>query len=87
MYCWSLARHAAAYIFEGIGSIDAITQALQTTRRGYPRAEMPMLVDLYMAGKLKLDELVSRTFSLEEINTAFDVLDRGEVARSIIRYT
>ena len=44
-----------------------------------------MLVDLYMAGKLKLDELVSRTFSLEEINTAFDVLDRGEVARSIIR--
>ena len=53
----------------------------------YPRAEMPMLVDLYMAGKLKLDELVSRTFSLEEINTAFDVLDRGEVARSIIRYT
>ena len=48
---------------------------------------MPMLVDLYMAGQLKLDELVSRTFSLEEINTAFDVLDRGEVARSIIRYT
>ena len=46
-----------------------------------------MLVDLYMAGKLKLDELVSRTFSLEEINTAFDVLDRVEVARSIIRYT
>ncbi len=113
----------ADYAFEVIGSIDAINQALQTTRRGgvtvavgvtptgsqltidpdflhqdrvlmgctygscYPRAEMPMLVDLYMAGKLKLDELVSRTFSLEEINTAFDVLDRGEVARSIIRYT
>ena len=30
--------------------------------------------------------LGSRTFSLDEINTAFDVLDRGEVARSIIRY-
>ena len=52
----------------------------------YPRADMPMLVDLYMAGKLKLDQLISRTFSLDEINTAFDVLDRGEVARSIIRY-
>ena len=52
----------------------------------YPRADMPMLVDLYMAGKLKLDELISRTFDLEEINTAFDLLDRGEVARSIIRY-
>ena len=52
----------------------------------YPRADMPMLVDLYMAGKLKLDELISRTFSLDEINTAFDLLDRGEVARSIIKY-
>lgn len=52
----------------------------------YPRADMPMLIDFYMAGKLKLDELISRTFSLDEINTAFDVLERGEVARSIIRY-
>ena len=52
----------------------------------YPRADMPKFVDLYMAGKLKLDQLISRTFSLDEINTAFDVLDRGEVARSIIRY-
>lgn len=52
----------------------------------YPRADMPKFVDLYMSGKLKLDELISRTFSLEEINTAFDLLDRGEVARSIIRY-
>ena len=53
----------------------------------YPRADMPRLVDLYMAGKLKLDELITRTFSLEEINTAFDVLERGEVARSIILYS
>ena len=52
----------------------------------YLRADMPMLVDLYMSRKLKLDELISRTFRLEEINTAFDLLDRGEVARSIIRY-
>jgi S-(hydroxymethyl)glutathione dehydrogenase/alcohol dehydrogenase len=52
----------------------------------YPRADIPRFVDLYLAGKLKLDELISRTFTLEEINTAFDLLDRGEVARSIIRY-
>lgn len=50
------------------------------------RADMPMLVDLYMAGKLKLDELISRTFSLDEINTAFELLDQGEGARSIIKY-
>jgi S-(hydroxymethyl)glutathione dehydrogenase/alcohol dehydrogenase len=47
---------------------------------------MPKLVDLYLAKKLKLDELVSRTYRLDEINTAFDALEQGEVARSIIRY-
>lgn len=51
-----------------------------------PRVDMPMLVDLYMSGKLKLDELVSRSYSLEQINDAFDALKKGEVARSIIRF-
>jgi NDMA-dependent alcohol dehydrogenase len=50
------------------------------------RAAMPKLVDLYMAKKLKLDELVSRTYPLQEIKTAFEALEQGEVARSIIRY-
>ena len=51
------------------------------------RSAMPKLVDLYLAKKLKLDELVSRTYRLDEINTAFEALEQGEVARSIIRYT
>jgi S-(hydroxymethyl)glutathione dehydrogenase/alcohol dehydrogenase len=50
------------------------------------RAAMPKLMDLYMAKKLKLDELVSRTYRLEEINTAFAALEQGEVARSILQY-
>jgi S-(hydroxymethyl)glutathione dehydrogenase/alcohol dehydrogenase len=50
------------------------------------RANMPQLVDLYQAKKLKLDELVSRTFRLEEINTAFEIMEHGEVARSVIAY-
>ena len=52
----------------------------------YPRADVPKFVDLYMAGKLNLDELITHTFGLEEINTALDLLERGEVARAIIRY-
>ncbi len=51
-----------------------------------PRADMPRLVDLYMAGKLKLDELVSRRYPLEGINDAFDALRAGEVARSVITF-
>ena len=37
-----------------------------------------------MAGKLKLDELVSRTFALDEVNEAIGALERGEVARSLV---
>ena len=48
--------------------------------------DLPMLVDLYMSGKLKLDELISRTLPLEEVNTALDELQHGQVARSVLKY-
>ena len=51
-----------------------------------PRVDMPRLVNLYMAGKLKLDELVSRRYPLTGINDAFDALKNGEVARSVITF-
>jgi S-(hydroxymethyl)glutathione dehydrogenase/alcohol dehydrogenase len=51
-----------------------------------PRIDIPRLVDLYMAGRLKLDELVTRTYPLEGINEAFAAMKAGEVARSIITF-
>ena len=45
-----------------------------------------MLLDLYMFGKLKLDELISSTYRLEEINTAFDDMLVGEAARGVILF-
>jgi S-(hydroxymethyl)glutathione dehydrogenase/alcohol dehydrogenase len=48
------------------------------------RIDMPTLVDLYMASKLKLDELVTRTYPLESVNDAFEAMKKGEVARSIL---
>jgi S-(hydroxymethyl)glutathione dehydrogenase/alcohol dehydrogenase len=45
---------------------------------------MPRYVDLYLAGRLKLDELVSASIKLDQINDGFDALARGEVARSVI---
>ena len=50
------------------------------------RTEMPALVDLYMEGRLKLDELITCTYPLAEINDAFEAMKRGEVARSIIKF-
>jgi Zn-dependent alcohol dehydrogenase len=49
-----------------------------------PRVDMPKLIDLYMNKKLKLDELVSRTYALDEVNDAMVALERGEVARSVV---
>ena len=51
-----------------------------------PQIEFPRLLDLYKAGKLKLDELVTRRFPLDEVNGAFDALGRGEVARSVLTF-
>jgi S-(hydroxymethyl)glutathione dehydrogenase/alcohol dehydrogenase len=55
---------------------------------GSPRFgfDMPRIVDLYLAKKLKLDELVSRQLRLRELNTAFELMEQGEVARSVIMY-
>lgn len=48
------------------------------------RVDIPKYVDAYLAGKLKLDELVSRKISLDEVNEGYAALNRGEVARSVI---
>jgi Zn-dependent alcohol dehydrogenase len=48
--------------------------------------DVPRLIDLYQKGQLKLDELISRTITLEQVNEAFDAMKTGEVARSVIEY-
>lgn len=52
-----------------------------------PRVDIPKLLDLYLAGKLKLDQLLTRTYPLEQINEAYDALERGETARSVVTYS
>jgi len=49
-----------------------------------PRVDFSRLLRLYKAGKLKLDELVTRVYPLEAVNEAFDALGKGEVARSVL---
>jgi Zn-dependent alcohol dehydrogenase len=48
--------------------------------------DVPRLIELYRSGQLKLDELVSRTISLDQVNEAMEVMQSGEVARSVIVY-
>ncbi len=46
--------------------------------------DMPWLMELYRQKRLKIDELITRRYSLEQINEAYDALKNGEVNRSVI---
>jgi len=48
------------------------------------RVDMPRFIDFYLQGKLHLDEMISKRIGLSEINTAFDDIKTGSVARSVI---
>jgi S-(hydroxymethyl)glutathione dehydrogenase/alcohol dehydrogenase len=48
------------------------------------RVDMPRYIELYFQGRLKLDEMVSRTRPLEDVNDAFRAMKDGEVARTVL---
>ena len=50
------------------------------------RVDMPRYIDLYLQGRLRLDELVSARISLDDVNQGFKTLQGGEVARSVIMF-
>jgi S-(hydroxymethyl)glutathione dehydrogenase/alcohol dehydrogenase len=50
------------------------------------RSQLPGYVDRYMAGEIRIDEMVSQELPLERINEAFDAMHEGRVIRSVIRY-
>ncbi|MEY9895614.1 S-(hydroxymethyl)mycothiol dehydrogenase [Catenulispora sp. MAP12-49] len=49
-----------------------------------PSRDFPMLVDLYLRGKLDLDAFVSEEIGLGDVEAAFDRMHRGEVLRSVV---
>jgi len=50
------------------------------------RTELPGFVDRYMSGEIKIDEMVTHTMPLEEINQAFELMHAGESIRSVVIY-
>lgn len=49
-----------------------------------PQRDFPLFLDLYMAGRLQLDQLVSKQYRLEQINQAYEDMLSGAVARGVI---
>ncbi|MGB5756628.1 MAG: Zn-dependent alcohol dehydrogenase [Acidimicrobiales bacterium] len=50
------------------------------------RTDMPRFVEMYLDGRLKLDEMVSATIELDQINEGFAEMKSGNVARSVIAF-
>ena len=50
------------------------------------RTDVPKIVDWYMEGKINIDDLITHTLPLAEINTAFDLMHRGESIRTVLTY-
>jgi len=49
-----------------------------------PSRDFPMLIDLYLQGRFDLDRFVSETIALDEVEEAFNKMERGEVLRSVV---
>jgi S-(hydroxymethyl)glutathione dehydrogenase/alcohol dehydrogenase len=50
------------------------------------RTDVPKIVDWYMEGKIRIDELITHRLPLERINEGFDLMERGESIRSVVVY-
>jgi S-(hydroxymethyl)glutathione dehydrogenase/alcohol dehydrogenase len=50
------------------------------------RTDVPKIVDWYMDGKINIDDLITHTLSLDEINTGFDLMHEGKSIRSVVVY-
>ena len=50
------------------------------------RSQLPGYVEKYLSGELKVDEFISYTMPLEEINKAFELMHEGKSIRSVIHF-
>ncbi len=68
------------------GDVAALNQRILGSKMGSARiqVDIPYLVSLYRQGRLKLDELISQRYPLEDINEAIAAVKRGEALRNVI---
>ena len=92
-------RKGGAVVLTGLsrmdnqGSIPMFPFVMQEKRllgsvygSGNPARDIPKLVSLYQQGRLKLNELVSRTYALDKVNDAMAALASSDGARGVIRF-
>ncbi len=50
------------------------------------RTDVPRIVDWYMDGKINIDDLITHTMPLDDINKAFDLMHKGDSIRSVVEF-
>ncbi|MFC5138041.1 NDMA-dependent alcohol dehydrogenase [Actinomycetospora rhizophila] len=80
----ALQREVKLDIFTVVLSGKRIQGSLYGTTNA--RTDVPLLADLYLRGELKLDELITRTYALDDINQAFRDMHDGKNVRGVIIY-
>jgi S-(hydroxymethyl)glutathione dehydrogenase/alcohol dehydrogenase len=70
------------------GSVFLRSKKIQGSTMGsnHFKVHMPQYVELYKQGRLLLDEMVTRTGRLEDVNEAFRAMKAGEVARTVLKF-
>ena len=93
----TLARRGGTVVVVGM-TADGVTAAFEPVALAHdgvrivgskvgsvrPSRDLPALAELYLAGRLKLDELVAREYPLDEINDALDDARRGASLRNVV---
>ncbi len=51
-----------------------------------PSRDFPMLINLYLQGRLPLDAFVTETIGIDDIDAAFEKMHRGDVLRSVVQF-
>ena len=64
--------------------LSGVQRLVGVARDSCIKDDIPNLIGLYQKGKLKLDELVSNTYPLNDINSAIETAERGEALRNVI---
>lgn len=94
--CYDAVRAGGTAVIVGMAptgsefSIPATIAGSEKTVKGCfygssrPAVDFPRLVDFYLRGALQLDQMITHSYKLDEINDAFDAMGRGENARGVI---
>ncbi len=93
----AVVRPGGTAVFAGLSAMGSstnlpgalLTREEKTVKGSYygtvnPARDFPLFIDLYIAGKLNFESLISKEYRLEEINEAFEAMLTGSVARGVI---